>query len=115
MDKLQQFTLKKFILVAFCVFYIILYIVYASAAKHFAVKFISENSNTSQENNGTTISTSSNDQELVCMINGNFKLNIRFQSKYIFDLQGNYNLFNCRWITSGHSFSSHWHNRCTLS
>lgn len=68
MDELRWFTLKKSVLLAFCAIDIIVYVVYASAAKHFATKFISENSKVSQDNNSTTNSALSKDEELVTTI-----------------------------------------------
>lgn len=64
MDELRWFTAKKALLVSFCFIDIIVYIIYASAAKHFANKFIIENS--FSKGNGTTATTNDvNEDELV--------------------------------------------------
>lgn len=54
MDELRWFTAKKAILVSFCFIDIVVYIIYASAAKHFANKFITENGSNKENSTATT-------------------------------------------------------------
>ena len=110
MDELRWFTLKKSVLLAFCAIDIIVYVVYASAAKYFATKFISDNSKVSQDNNSTTNSALSKDEELVCDTY-KFKIEHLFSiKKHFCFLQGDYNPLNSPWVTGGHSVSSHRHH-----